>query len=110
MKKNNQSVLSYMKSMLAMVLCFAMSVSMMYQPIYALDTNNGSHQTVNTTAEDFEKEYVKHFNMSDGTTQAVVYETQIHELDENGVYQEIDNTLSDNGNELENIVEMISLG
>ena len=128
MSKRNHQSSKTIKSILVMFLCIAMSVSMLYQPVYAKD-NTTSH-TVNTTAEDFEKEhvnvfdnqyesydeeninyeesslreeFVKHFVMHDGTTQAVVYETQVHELDENGVYQEIDNTLEDNNNkELEN--------
>ena len=117
------------KRLIVGVLCFTMSISMLYQPTYAMETGNEGNNTVNTTAEDYEKdyvnifdnqydsyneeeidyedeslreEYVKHFVMNDGTTQAVVYETQVHELDDNGTYQEIDNTLSDNDTELEN--------
>ena len=111
------------KQLLITLLCFAMSISLMCQPAYALENNTST--TVNTTAENFEKEYVnvfdnqygslneeninyednslreeyvKHFVMNDGTTQAVVYETQVHEQDEKGLYQEIDNTLSANNN------------
>ncbi|MBR5796372.1 MAG: hypothetical protein IKY26_09530, partial [Erysipelotrichaceae bacterium] len=128
MSKRNHQSNKTIKSILVMFLCIAMSVSILYQPVYALENNTTS--TVNTSSEDFEKdyvnvfdnqydslneedidyedeslreEYVKHFVMNDGTTQAVVYETQVHELDENGVYQEINNTLVDNdNNELEN--------
>ncbi|MBR5796046.1 MAG: DNRLRE domain-containing protein, partial [Erysipelotrichaceae bacterium] len=133
MKKNNKyPMFKQLKNLLVVVLSVSMMISMLYQPTYALDTNvSYNNQTVhNTTAEDYEKdyvnifdnqydsyneedidyedeslreEYVKHFVMNDGTTQAVVYETQVHELDDSGVYQEIDNTLSDNNNiEFEN--------
>ena len=41
--------------------------------------------------------------MYDGTMQAYVYETQVHEVDENGSFQEVDNTLEDNNtDEVEN--------
>ena len=39
------------------------------------------------------EENVKHFALPDGTYQAVVYGEPIHELDENGQWQEIDNSL-----------------
>lgn len=39
------------------------------------------------------EENVKHFALPDGTYQAVVYGEPIHEMDENGQWQEIDNSL-----------------
>lgn len=39
------------------------------------------------------EENVKHFALPDGTYQAVVYGEPIHELDENGQWQEIDNSM-----------------
>ena len=35
----------------------------------------------------------KHFHLSDGTDVAVLYEQQVHYMDDAGVYQDIDNTL-----------------
>ena len=37
----------------------------------------------------------KYIKMSDGTIQALVYETAVHAQDENGVWQDIDNSLSE---------------
>ena len=117
------------KQLLVMLLCITMSISMLYQPVYAIDTNDETENAVNTTAENIEQSVniydinpyvynvedishelvdkregsVKHFEMNDGSVQAFVYTTPVHEQDENGVYQEIDNTLEDNNNnELEN--------
>ena len=117
------------KQLLVMLLCITMSISMLYQPVYAIDTNDDTQNVVNTTAENIEKsvnifennpvsydvedikeekvdlreEFVKHFEMYDGTMQAYVYETQVHEVDENGSFQEVDNTLEDNNtDEVEN--------
>lgn len=39
------------------------------------------------------EENVKHFRMSDGSYRAVVYDTPVHYLDEDGQWQEYDNTL-----------------
>lgn len=40
------------------------------------------------------EENVKHFRLADGTYEAVVYTHPVHRKDENGVWQDIDNTLS----------------
>ena len=39
------------------------------------------------------EENIKHFRLSDGTYEAVVYNEPIHRKDENGVWQDIDNTI-----------------
>ena len=39
------------------------------------------------------EENIKHFRLSDGTYEAVVYTEPIHRKDENGVWQDIDNTI-----------------
>lgn len=49
---------------------------------------------------DLREENVKHFRLADGTYEAVVYAEAVHRKDENGDWQDIDNTLeliSDNG-------------
>ena len=48
---------------------------------------------------DRREENVKHFKLSDGTVTAVMYETPVHYLDGNGEWQDIDNTLADDGSE-----------
>ena len=111
------------------MLCFTMSISMLYQPVYAIESSDETENAVNTTAENIEQsvnvydenpyiyeiddidyelvdkreDNIKYFKMHDGTIQAYIYEYDVHELDENGDFQEVDNSLSDNNNdELEN--------
>ena len=48
---------------------------------------------------DRREQNVKHFRLSDGSIVAAQYATSIHEQDENGEWQDIDNTLGDSGNE-----------
>ena len=45
------------------------------------------------------EENVKHFRLADGTYMAAQYDTAVHTLDENGEWQDIDNTLSESGDE-----------
>ena len=44
-------------------------------------------------------ESVKHFRLEDGSYVAAQYDAPVHYLDENGEWQDIDNSLSDNGSE-----------
>ena len=46
------------------------------------------------------EEYVKYFRNSDGNYVAAQYDSPVHTLDENGKWQDIDNSLSLSGNEL----------
>ena len=39
------------------------------------------------------EENVKHFRLSDGTYEAIVYAEPVHRKDKDGVWQEIDNTI-----------------
>ena len=48
---------------------------------------------------DRREQSVKHFRLSDGSIVAAQYASPIHEQDENGEWQDIDNTLGDSGNE-----------
>ena len=48
---------------------------------------------------DRREQNVKHFRLSDGSIVAAQYASPIHEQDENGEWQDIDNTLGDSGNE-----------
>ena len=45
------------------------------------------------------EENVKHFRLEDGTYMAAQYDTAVHSLDENGEWQNIDNTLYESGSE-----------
>ena len=48
---------------------------------------------------DRREETVKHFRTEDGSFTAVQYNVPVHEKDENGEWQDIDNTLSESGSE-----------
>ena len=48
---------------------------------------------------DRREQNVKHFRLSDGSIVAAQYASPIHEQDESGEWQDIDNTLGDSGNE-----------
>ena len=48
---------------------------------------------------DRREESAKHFRMTDGTITAVQYEVPVHYIDENGEWHDIDNTLSERGEE-----------
>ena len=52
--------------------------------------------TVSETSEvvSLREENIKHFDMGDGTYQAIVYSHPVHELDEDGNWQDIDFSLS----------------
>ena len=50
----------------------------------------------------FREESVKHFRLSDGSYIAAQYNSPVHTLDENGVWQDIDNSLSKSGSEFSN--------
>ena len=61
-------------------------------------------QTVESEKAVFEvtdrrEETVKHFRTEDGSFTAVQYSIPVHEKDENGEWQDIDNTLSESGSE-----------
>ena len=64
------------------------------------ETNNdaASNQAVFEII-DRREETVKHFRTEDGSFTAVQYNVPVHEKDENGEWQDIDNTLSESGSE-----------
>ncbi|MBE6638633.1 MAG: DNRLRE domain-containing protein, partial [Ruminococcaceae bacterium] len=56
---------------------------------------------------DLRTEDTKYIRMSDGTYRAVVYKIPVHEKDENGVYQEVDNRLSSVGSDYESAASRV---
>ena len=50
--------------------------------------------------EDLRDETVKHFRLEDGSYIAAQYDKPVHYLDENGEWQDIDNTLAESGSEI----------
>ena len=62
------------------------------------ETESGKEGTVFEVI-DRREETVKHFRTEDGSFTAVQYNVPVHEKDENGEWQDIDNTLSESGSE-----------
>lgn len=50
---------------------------------------------------------IKHFMMSDGTTKAIVYNEDIHYMDDEGLWQDIDNTLYTSNSDKSNDDELL---
>ena len=68
-----------------------------------LEINNESDYTVPLyEAEELREESVKHFKLSDGSYMAAQYPSAVHYADENGIWQDIDNSLSESGAEYSN--------
>ncbi len=68
-----------------------------------LDTTETSEIKEATIIEEIEEKRepnVKHFLLSDGTYTAAVYDEDVHVLEEDGSYSEIDNSLIDDGSDL----------
>lgn len=112
-KKPNKKALSILLAF-AMLICSSPYVSaentadfsdfVDYSPVYAEDA--ATHEESAVTKELKEKaglgvveieslrdKYTKHFQISDGTYQAVTYDYPVHRLDANGNWQDIDNRL-----------------
>lgn len=61
--------------------------------VYDYLTNTEQKEEVLYELEDLRDKAVKHFRMSDGSNIAVQYDAPVHYLDNNGCWQDIDNTL-----------------
>ena len=63
--------------------------------------NQESEATVLGEMTELREEYVKHFRMDDGTYTAITYDEPVHYEDDNGEWQDIDNSLyyNENGDE-----------
>ena len=71
------------------------------QPVLdTTDTTKEQEATIIEEVEDKREPNVKHFLLSDGTYTAAVYDEDVHILEEDGSYSEIDNSLVDDGTEL----------
>jgi RHS repeat-associated protein len=115
MKKKGASIMTKrtIKSCSVKTLAIFLSVLMIFYLIPAtayasLFEATGAESVVSETSEHtgeiFEdvsrrEENVKHFRLEDGTYMAAQYDTAVHTLDENGEWQDIDNTLSESGSE-----------
>ena len=122
--KRNKAFAKSLSFVLTFVLLFYVTPSTIYakvaDAIKARDNTNdnaivttGSYGTYNKTTEnvldgilyeatELREENVKHFRLSDGRYVAAQYNFPVHVLDENGMWQDIDNHLSDYGSEFSN--------
>ena len=64
------------------------------------NTDYTGHISETYELTELREENVKHFRQPDGTNVAVVYEYPVHVLDDEDIWQEIDNTLSSEGSEI----------
>ena len=97
------------KKMLSILLVSIMVVMILPASVYAdaidqIDLYFDKQEDTDLVKNVFEdvnlrEEYVKHFRLEDGSYIAAQYEKPVHYLDEDGVWQDIDNTLTPNGNE-----------
>ena len=94
---------------LAVLLSLLMIFYVLPSTVYAEWFEGGEEQTLSPEPEtvvkevfeltDRREESVKHFRLEDGSIMAVQYADAVHRADENGAWQDIDNTLSSKGSE-----------
>ena len=90
---------------LSVLMIFYLIPATAYASLFeATEVESVVSETTEYTGEVFEdvsrrEENVKHFRLEDGTYMAAQYDTAVHTLDENGEWQDIDNTLSESGSE-----------
>lgn len=92
-----------------LMMLYAVPTNVFAELIDAIDgapENQADEVTVEDTLKkevfeviDRREETVKHFRTEDGSFTAVQYNVPVHEKDENGEWQDIDNTLSESGSE-----------
>ncbi len=68
----------------------------------AVDLQDMSDSEITGELSDLRDENTKYFRLTDGTTVAAIYDSPVHRMDAAGKWQNIDNSLSDTGNEYEN--------
>ena len=108
--------ISWYKQLLSIVVVLALLIQLL--PMQALATSSSAKETTATLQNSFTEseqppvtvvveeetlrtETEKHFRMSDGSFMAVSYGTPVHYMDDDGTWQDIDNTLSLSGNQSE---------
>ena len=95
-----------------LLMLYAVPTNVFAELIEAIDTATDSNDEQTALEEtepgkegtvfeviDRREETVKHFHTEDGSFTAVQYNAPVHEKDENGEWQDIDNTLSESGSE-----------
>ena len=113
MKKTSFKLIAVLLSVCILVLSLPISVIAQTiselvetdEPEISIDTSTAQVEDTTELVDDekvFEvtelrEESAKHFRLDDGTYIAAQYDTPVHYLDENGRWQDIDNTLYENG-------------
>ena len=92
-----------------LIMLYAVPANVFAELIDVIDAtleNQANEDTIENALEkevfeviDRREETVKHFRTEDGSFAAVQYNVPVHEMDENGEWQDIDNTLSATGSE-----------
>lgn len=92
-----------------LIMLYAVPANVFAELIDVIDAtleNQANEDTIEDALEkevfeviDRREETVKHFRTEDGSFAAVQYNAPVHEMDENGEWQDIDNTLSATGSE-----------
>lgn len=92
-----------------LIMLYAVPANVFAELIDVIDAtleNQANEDTIEDALEkevfeviDRREETVKHFRTEDGSFAAVQYNVPVHEMDENGEWQDIDNTLSATGSE-----------
>jgi hypothetical protein len=97
------------KKVLSLLLSVLMIVSALPLSVFAVDsTDDNSEEIANNLnlvkdiveIKELRDESIKHFRLEDGTYIAAQYDVPVHYLDENGDWQDIDNSLAESGSEI----------
>lgn len=100
-KKGMSFVLGFLMIFMSIPVQIASTESTNHEPIEVQEKSTIDNAMENLTTikgireiVSLREEHVKHFQMPDGTMQAIVFPNAIHEKDENGSWQPIDSTVS----------------
>ena len=98
MLKNNKKLCAVILSLIMIIYCLPFNV--FAEEVIDITLYNGEKaesysSDVIIEEELLREENTKHFKMPDGSYKAVVYGTPVHRKDSNGVWQDIDNRMSE---------------
>ena len=94
---------------LSLVLSVLMTISAFPLSVFAIESTDGNTEEIADNLnlvkdvveiKELRDENVKHFRLEDGSYMAAQYEVPVHYLDENGDWQDIDNSLTESGSEI----------
>ena len=100
---------SFEIKVLSLVLSVLMTISALPLSVFAIESTDGNTEEIADNLnlvkdvveiKELRDENVKHFRLEDGSYMAAQYEVPVHYLDENGDWQDIDNSLTESGSEI----------